>query len=72
MPPCSTYRCFTEGAARLAGAVPAMLGWRPDEFWAATPAEVAAILAPPAATTAPDGVSRAELDRLMETLGDGR
>lgn len=31
-------------AARLAGLAAQALGWRPDEFWAATPAELAAAL----------------------------
>lgn len=35
---------FADGAARLAGLAGALLGWRPAEFWAATPAELAAIL----------------------------
>jgi hypothetical protein len=36
---------FAAVAARLAGLVPRALGWRPDEFWNATPAELAAIFA---------------------------
>ncbi len=36
---------FTEGAARLAGLAGALVGWRPDEFWRATPAELEAVLA---------------------------
>ena len=31
-------------AARLAGLAGAVLGWRPGEFWDATPAELAALL----------------------------
>jgi hypothetical protein len=34
---------FASAAGRLAGAAGAVLGWRPGEFWAATPAELAAI-----------------------------
>ena len=41
-----TRERFADGARRLAGLVPRALGWRPDEFWNATPAELAAILAP--------------------------
>ena len=55
---------FGPGARRLAGVVGRLLGWRPDEFWAATPAELAAIFAPEQAAIAP--LSRAELTRLME------
>jgi hypothetical protein len=36
---------FSAGAAKLAGLAGALLGWRPDEFWKATPAELAAVLA---------------------------
>lgn len=42
------------------------LGWRPHEFWSATPAELAAALglsAPPAVP----GIDRQTLQRLMET-----
>lgn len=56
---------FTPAAGRLAGLAGRLLGWRPDEFWQATPAELAAILAP-AAEAAGAPMSRAELDRMME------
>ena len=36
---------FAEGAARLAGLVPRLLGWTPAAFWQATPSELAAVLA---------------------------
>lgn len=36
---------FVDHAARLSGRICALLGWRPAEFWAATPAELAAIIA---------------------------
>jgi hypothetical protein len=35
---------FGEAAARLSAAVTRLLGWRPDEFWNATPAELALVL----------------------------
>jgi hypothetical protein len=35
---------FGERACRLAGAAALLLGWRPDEFWKATPAELATAL----------------------------
>lgn len=56
---------FGPGAARLAGLAGRLLGWRPDEFWRATPAELAAILAPPAAGAARP-LDRTDLNRLME------
>jgi hypothetical protein len=35
---------FGEGATRLCGAAAILLGWRPGEFWDATPAELAMAL----------------------------
>jgi tail assembly chaperone len=58
---------FSRSAARLAGLAGALLGWRPDEFWNATPAELAAILAPAALSTA----SAIDLARLKEMFPDG-
>ncbi|NBC37694.1 phage tail assembly chaperone [Novosphingobium sp. FSY-8] len=56
---------FGPGARRLAGLAGRLLGWRPAEFWAATPAELATILSPePHPANAP--LSRAELQRMME------
>jgi uncharacterized phage protein (TIGR02216 family) len=60
---------FAETARRLSGLVARVLGWRPADFWAATPAELAAIFSPEAETAAP--LSRAELDSLMERERDG-
>ncbi len=57
-----------EAALRLCGLAARLLGWRPHEFWAATPAELAAALATP--DGAPALVDRAELERMME-LDDG-
>ncbi len=55
-------RCFGVRAATLCSAAAALLGWRPDEFWAATPAELALALEPPGgAVEAPDGHAIAEL-----------
>lgn len=55
---------FGTGAQRLSGHAAQLLGWRPHEFWAATPAELAAALAPPTGEVQP--LSRADLTRLME------
>ncbi len=55
---------FGEAALRLSALAARALGWRPEHFWAATPAELAAILAPPSSSA--DGVSRTDLTRLME------
>ena len=55
---------FGPGAARLGGLAARLLGWRPQEFWHATPAELAAILAP--YTCASQTLAREDLNRLME------
>jgi hypothetical protein len=53
---------FGDAAARLSGAASTLLGWRPDEFWASTPAELALALQPPAELPdAPDPTTIAEL-----------
>ena len=35
---------FGAAAAELAGIAACLLGWRPDDFWSATPAELATAL----------------------------
>lgn len=60
---------FAPGALRLYSHAASMLGWRPDDFWSATPAELAAALAPPLAD-AQRPVERDELNRLMERDND--
>lgn len=61
-------RSFGPGAARLAGLTARLLGWRPDHFWQATPAELAAVLSPYAAEGQP--LDRHELNRMMERDND--
>jgi hypothetical protein len=61
-------RRFGPGAMRLAGLAARMLGWRPDDFWLATPAEIAAILSPFAESSQP--LSRTDLSRMMERDND--
>ena len=61
---------FANGAARLAALAVRTLGWRPDEFWRATPADLALALGV-GETPAPPP-TRAELQRMMERDGDGR
>ncbi len=53
------------GMAALAfyGIAARLLGWRPDTFWAATPAELIAALAQPGT---PAVLARADLERMME------
>ncbi len=56
---------FGPAAMRLCALSMRALGWRPDDFWNATPAELAAILAPEA-EAAPQPLTREELGHLME------
>lgn len=53
---------FGENAAALSTAAAVLLGWRPEEFWQATPAELArALEAPVGRIEAPDGETMDEL-----------
>lgn len=62
---------FADGAARLAGVAGWLLGWRPEEFWRATPAELAAVLRAARGDEAPgEGVDAGELARLMGAMPD--
>lgn len=54
---------FGTGASRLSGAAAMLLGWRPGEFWDATPAELAAALQAGDSTEGPDADAVAELMR---------
>lgn len=54
---------FGPSAMRLARLAARALGWRPAEFWAATPAELIAILTDGAE---PAPLARADLTRMME------
>lgn len=56
---------FGPAALRFYALAAQALGWRPDHFWNATPAELAAALAPCAADGAAP-LSRAELQNLLE------
>ena len=55
---------FAQAAVRLAGLAARTLGWRPGEFWAATPAELALSLGTLTAGETPP--SRAEILNLIE------
>ncbi len=62
-------------AAHLAGLIPATIGWTPDQYWNATPAELAAILkalsaaAPVHQSTQP--LTKTQLEQLKDTLSHG-
>jgi uncharacterized phage protein (TIGR02216 family) len=60
---------FGAAAARLAGAAGLLLGWRPDDFWRATPAELAAVLAA-MAPEAGEAAGAEDLARLMARFPD--
>ncbi|WP_417819059.1 phage tail assembly chaperone [Tritonibacter scottomollicae] len=55
---------FARAAIRLTALAATHLGWTPRTFWNATPAELAACLAPPIPTQTPP--SRAEIAALIE------
>ena len=63
---------FTDSALRLAGQAGALLGWRPHEFWAATPAELACVFG---AMSAGDDMiappDHNEISNLQELFPDG-
>jgi uncharacterized phage protein (TIGR02216 family) len=54
---------FGLAAIRLYGSSARLLGWKPDEFWSATPAELAAALSLPGA---PASLDRTYLNQMME------
>ena len=63
---------FAEAARRLAGQAGLMFGWTPDVFWAATPAELGALVA--AAAGEEGGAEPPEpalIARLMKEHPDG-
>lgn len=57
---------FAAASLALCGLAARTLGWRPREFWAATPAELAAALGLLSPDPAP-GFDRDTLQRLMDT-----
>lgn len=64
---------FAEAAGRLMGVAALLLGWRPAEFWAATPAELATILhgfAEHGGEAGGGGMDAAQLARLKEICPD--
>ena len=64
--------CFADAAARLAGLAGAVLGWSPDSFWRATPAELAGVVAVlRGADAGSDPPDAATLARLQEAFPDG-
>jgi hypothetical protein len=62
---------FSEAAARLAGLAGMLLGWRPEEYWSATPAELAAVLEAMLPEREGAAADQGDLARLMEMFPDG-
>jgi hypothetical protein len=62
---------FADAARRCCALSARLLGWRPAEFWAATPTELAMALADPADPAAPPLPTRDLIDRMMECHPDG-
>lgn len=61
---------FAASAIRLGGMAAVILGWRPDDFWRATPAELESVLA----VIAPPGEAAGDaalVARLKEIFPDG-
>ena len=70
-PGCAAAPSFAHNAARLAGMAGVVLGWRPDDFWRATPAELASVIAALHGEASLAPPARAEIERLMEIFPDG-
>ena len=65
-------RRFADCAARLAGMAGALLGWRPDDFWKATPTELEGVLRALTANAEPGTTACSEdVARLKEIFPDG-
>ncbi|KTE23796.1 hypothetical protein ATE69_18130 [Sphingopyxis sp. H071] len=62
---------FAAAALPLLGLMARALGWRPDEFWSATPADIAAVLGSWREGDAAAPVDRMELAAMMEQFPDG-
>jgi uncharacterized phage protein (TIGR02216 family) len=58
---------FAGHAAKLAGLAGLLFGWTPDTFWAATPAELAALID----AAAGDRAEPVDLAAMMEMFPDG-
>jgi hypothetical protein len=61
---------FAASALRLAGVAGRAFGWTPNDFWRATPAELATLADVPG-EDAGDAVDAATLTRLMREMPDG-
>jgi len=60
---------FRSGLPPLAALAAQALGWPPEAFWRATPAELATALGP--VTPTAQGMARGDLESMMERDPDG-
>lgn len=61
---------FGDAATRCCGLSARLLGWRPAEFWCATPAELALALTTPDDPAGLNPPSRETIARMMERDAD--
>lgn len=61
---------FGDRAAELAGFAAGLLGWRPNEFWESTPAELATALGQDHGPA--EQISREAVERLRAQFPDNR
>jgi hypothetical protein len=61
---------FADAATRWCPLAARLLGWRPAEFWSATPAELRMALTTPADLACPSPPTRDLIARMMERDAD--
>lgn len=66
-----TDRDFARSARHLGGDAALLLGWRPNEFWSATPADLLIALEPLRAMGRTGGMDPATMHNLQEQFPDG-
>ncbi|MEH6715313.1 phage tail assembly chaperone [Parasphingorhabdus flavimaris] len=72
LPPSRENRIFAVSASTLSGTVSAVLGWTPEQFWEATPAELAAIFSVFADNhSGQRPLGTTQLEKLKEVFPDG-
>jgi uncharacterized phage protein (TIGR02216 family) len=62
---------FAEAATRLGGFAGAFLGWTPEAFWRATPAELGAVVMALRGEGEPEPPDAATIAKLREAYPDG-
>ncbi len=68
----ASEQAFGSCAVLLLGVMARVVGWRPEDFWAATPADVRAVLAGWVEADAGASFDGTALAALMEQFPDGR